>query len=96
MFVLGLAKKVLIADTFGIAAMLRYYGMDPAGKPCYVLGSGGTSHTTCATLRRMGAASVTVVSRKPGEGQISYEQLAEEFRQQFRNRGKRIEPDRDS
>lgn len=66
-------------DTFGIAAMLRHYGMDPAGKPCYVLGSGGTSHTTCATLRRMGAASVTVVSRSPGEGQISYEQLAEEF-----------------
>ena len=66
-------------DAEGFSAMLRRYGIDPAGKPCYVLGTGGTAKTACAALARMGAARVTVVSRHPREGQISYDQLAEEF-----------------
>lgn len=66
-------------DAEGFAAMLRRFGIDPAGQPCYVLGTGGTSHTACAALARMGASRVTVVSRHPAEGQISYARLAEEF-----------------
>ena len=66
-------------DVTGFIAMLRRYGISPEGKPCYVLGSGGTSHTAVASLHRMGAKSVTVVSRHPGEEEISYAQLEEEF-----------------
>lgn len=66
-------------DILGFTAMLRHYGIDPAGLPCYVLGGGGTSKTACAALERMGAKSVTVVSRHPGAGQIDYTQLTEEF-----------------
>lgn len=66
-------------DILGFTAMLHHYGIDPAGLPCYVLGGGGTSKTACAALERMGAQSVTVVSRRPGAGQIDYTQLNEEF-----------------
>lgn len=66
-------------DIVGFTAMLRRYGIDPAGQPCYVLGGGGTSKTACAALNSMGAKSVTVVSRRPAEGQIGYDQLEEEF-----------------
>lgn len=66
-------------DILGFIAMLRYYGIDPENQPCYVLGGGGTSKTACAALTRMGARSVTVVSRHPGEGQIDYRQLNECF-----------------
>ncbi len=66
-------------DVIGFTAMLRHWGIDPRGKPCYVLGSGGTSHTACAALERMGAKSVTVVSRHPGQGQIDYARFAREF-----------------
>lgn len=66
-------------DILGFTGMLRHYGIDPAGQPCYVLGGGGTSHTACTALRHMGASSVTVVSRHPGQGQIGYSQFAQEF-----------------
>lgn len=66
-------------DILGFTAMLRHWGIDPAGQPCYVLGSGGTSHTACAALMDMGAASVTVVSRHPAKGQMDYAQFAQAF-----------------
>lgn len=66
-------------DILGFTAMLRHFGIRPEGQKCYVLGGGGTSKTACAALERMGAASVTVVSRHPAEGQIDYRQLNEEF-----------------
>lgn len=66
-------------DILGFTAMLRHYGIDPAGQPCYVLGGGGTSKTACAALKAMGAKRVTVVSRRPGAGQIDYARLNEVF-----------------
>lgn len=66
-------------DILGFTAMLRHYGIDPKGQPCYVLGSGGTSHTACAALESMGASRVTVVSRRPAPGQIDYAQFLQEF-----------------
>lgn len=66
-------------DIIGFMAMLRHWGIDPAGQPCYVLGGGGTSRTACAALKRMGAQSVTVVSRHPEQGQIDYATFAREF-----------------
>ena len=53
-------------DAAGFEAMLRHYGIDPAGQVCYVLGGGGTSNTAQYVLRHMGARDVYVVSRRPG------------------------------
>ena len=66
-------------DVSGFTTMLRMHGISPEGRPCYVLGGGGTSRTACTALRQMGASRVTVVSRQPAEGQIGYDQLTEEF-----------------
>ena len=66
-------------DVGGFAAMLRHAGIDPAGRPCFVLGTGGASLAVCAALRRLGAAEVTTVSRHPAEGSISYGELPERF-----------------
>ncbi|MGN0779363.1 MAG: shikimate dehydrogenase family protein [Aristaeellaceae bacterium] len=67
-------------DVPGFAAMLRMHGIDPAGQPCYVLGTGGASKAVVAALRRMGAAQVTLVSRTPkGDDTIDYARLTDEF-----------------
>lgn len=66
-------------DAAGFIGMLRHAGIDPAGKPCYCLGSGGASKAAVYALREMGAASVTVVSRHPEGDEIGYEQLCREF-----------------
>ena len=60
-------------DAYGFELLLRQAKLDPAGKKCLVLGSGGASVMACAVLRAMGAASVIVVSRK---GQDNYENLS--------------------
>lgn len=63
-------------DAAGFAAMLRHYGIDPAGQVCYVLGGGGTSNTARHVLRQMGAAAVCVVSRRPAEsGVLDYDRF---------------------
>ncbi len=85
---IGAVNTVLIGDKNrgfntdapGFATMLRMHGIDPAGQPCYVLGTGGTSKAIRAALRRMGASKVTRVSRSPRDSEtIDYAQLAEEF-----------------
>lgn len=63
-------------DKAGFEEMLRYHGIDVQGQPCYVLGTGGASKAIRVALNDMGAASVTMVSRHPGEGQASYKALA--------------------
>ena len=50
-------------DDAGFTAMVEQSGVDPAGKTCVVLGSGGASRTVVAVLKRMGAKRVVVVSR---------------------------------
>ena len=50
-------------DAFGFESLLRHAGLDPKGKKCLVLGSGGASATVQAVLRQLGAGSVTVISR---------------------------------
>lgn len=67
-------------DAPGFATMLRMHGIDPAGQPCYVMGTGGTSKAIRAALCRMGASKVVMVSRSPKDDHtIDYAQLAEEF-----------------
>ena len=59
-------------DAFGFAYMLELLGADPAGKKCIVLGNGGASVTVQYVLNKMGASSVTVISRR---GPITYDML---------------------
>lgn len=66
-------------DVLGFKAMLRHFGILPQGQPCYCLGTGGAAKAVVAALEEMGAASVTLVSRHPAAGQISYEELARQF-----------------
>ena len=64
-------------DAPGLAAMLRRYGLDPAGQAVYILGTGGVSKAAHYAAQAMGAAKVTFVSRTPREGVISYDELAD-------------------
>lgn len=50
-------------DAFGFEYMLKKGGIDPAGRRCIVLGSGGASATVRYVLSKLGAAETTVISR---------------------------------
>lgn len=64
-------------DAAGFEAALRRYGVDPRGRTCYILGSGGTAHTARYALARMGAKETLVVSRRPEAGQLTYDAFHE-------------------
>lgn len=62
-------------DFFGMTAALARMGFrDLSGKRALVLGTGGTSLTSRAVLRALGASSVQTVSRTPQGDAISYEE----------------------
>lgn len=77
--VVGEAACGYNTDVKGFAGMLMHHGIDPRGQACYCLGTGGASKAVRAALQQMGAAQVYMVSRHPGEGEISYAQLADQF-----------------
>ena len=58
-------------DYSGFTSMVRCSGLDPMGKKCLVLGSGGASVTAVAVLKEMGA-NVIVISRS---GEDNYSNL---------------------
>ena len=58
-------------DYFGFTSMVHRSGLDPRGKKCLVLGSGGASVTAVAVLKEMGA-EVIVISRT---GENNYDNL---------------------
>lgn len=60
-------------DFYGFEYMVNHNRIQIAGKKCFVLGSGGTSHTVQAALKHLGASEVLVVSRKSTLSTISYE-----------------------
>lgn len=66
-------------DVKGFAGMLLHHGIDPAGKVCYCLGTGGASKAVRTALTDMGAKAVRMVSRHPEGDEIGYDRLAEEF-----------------
>ena len=66
-------------DVAGFEASLRAAGISPAGRPCWVLGTGGASLAVRCALRRMGAAQVYRVSRRPSEDTLGYDALPERF-----------------
>ena len=59
-------------DYYGFRATLRRGGVDPRGRRCLVLGSGGTSLTASRALEDLGAASVDRVSRS---GALNYDNV---------------------
>lgn len=59
-------------DAAGFVMLLRHNGIDPRGRKCLVLGSGGASVMACCMLRSLGAGSVTVISR---HGEDNYENI---------------------
>lgn len=60
-------------DIGGFMQMLRSAGIDPCGKKAIILGSGGTSQTASAALKRLNAAEIYIVSRS---GALNYSNLA--------------------
>ena len=58
-------------EYFGFTSMVQRSGLDPGGKKCLVLGSGGASVTAVAVLKEMGA-DVVVISRS---GENNYQNL---------------------
>lgn len=59
-------------DAAGFTQMIEVSGITIPGKKTIVLGSGGASVTVCAVLKKLGAKSVTVISRS---GENNYENL---------------------
>ena len=54
-------------DTYGFEYMAGRAGIDMKGAAVTILGSGGTCRTAAVTASRLGAASITVVSRHPSD-----------------------------
>lgn len=61
-------------DFGGFLYMLNAHGIQPTGKKCLILGSGGASKAVKAVLNYMNASSVLVVGRTAREGVLTYEQ----------------------
>ncbi|MBH1940195.1 shikimate dehydrogenase [Mobilitalea sibirica] len=60
-------------DFYGIEYMLRNNKIQIKDKKCAILGNGGTSQTAFAALEHLGASDIQVISRKPSDTSISYE-----------------------
>lgn len=66
-------------DFLGMTALINYAKISLKDKKVLILGSGGTSKTAFAVAQSMGAAEIYRVSRKGGEGLITYAQAQDQF-----------------
>ena len=64
-------------DFYGLTMLLSHAGVEINGKKVVILGTGGTSKTSVAVARSLGARSVIRVSRSAREDAVSYEDLYE-------------------
>jgi len=64
-------------DFYGMTELFRKRGINVPGKKAAILGSGGTAKTARAVLKFLGASQILTVSRKIGDGVISYDELYE-------------------
>lgn len=64
-------------DFFGMTALIEKSGIEIQNKKVLILGSGGTSKTAQAVAESLEAAEIYVVSRKSGNGLITYEEMYE-------------------
>lgn len=62
-------------DFFGLSALIRRTGVTVEGEKVLILGTGGTSVTADAVAHAMGARVVLRVSRRPGDGVITYDEM---------------------
>ncbi len=61
-------------DFHGLSRLIASLKLDLSGKKVLILGSGGTSKTSRAVAKHLGARDILVVSRRESEGAISYEE----------------------
>ncbi len=59
-------------DFYGMTELLKRGKLELADKKVFILGTGGTSKTARAVAKSLGAAEISVVSRNPKNGEISY------------------------
>lgn len=64
-------------DFFGMQALLEHAGVSLKDKTVAILGTGGTSKTAHAVAEFLGAKELLTVSRRAGEGVITYGELTE-------------------
>ncbi len=62
-------------DFDGLRALLLSIGVPLTSKTVAILGTGGTSRTATSVATSMGAGEILHVSRRAGEGRISYDEL---------------------
>ena len=61
-------------DHAGLTGLIRRAGFDLNGKNVLILGSGGTSKTSVAVCRDLGASNITVASRSGLPGTVTYDE----------------------
>lgn len=64
-------------DFFGMRSLIVRAGIDLVGKKVLILGSGGTSRTARAVARDLSAREIYTLSRRGGNGVITYEEARE-------------------
>ncbi len=67
-------------DFFGMRTLMQKNGIDPNGKKCAILGTGGTSKTATAVLESMGAKEILTVSRTQKPDIITYAEFEKNHR----------------
>ncbi|MCR5823585.1 MAG: shikimate dehydrogenase [Lachnospiraceae bacterium] len=65
-------------DADGMTAMIKRAGMDLRNRKVLILGTGGTSKTATYVAKKLGAASILIVSRSEKEGCVTYEEAYEQ------------------
>lgn len=65
-------------DFYGMSMLIKYAGIEIKDKKVVILGTGGTSKTSLAVAKALGAKSTVRVSRSEREDAISYAELYEE------------------
>jgi shikimate dehydrogenase len=64
-------------DVLGLIALIRSSGVGIRQKKCAILGTGGTSNAARVALSELCAGEILTVSRRCGEGVITYSELYE-------------------
>ena len=64
-------------DFFGMQALLAHAGIPVKDKKVAILGTGGTSKTAHAVAEFLGAKEILTVSRRAGDGVVTYAELTE-------------------
>ena len=66
-------------DYYGMRGLIEIGGIEIKNKTVLVLGTGGTSVTARVVAEDLGAKEIIVVSRRAGEGVITYDEAVEKY-----------------